>query len=385
MTEAVMMAHRIRLNPTPAQAAYFWRCAGVARFTWNWALGEYNDALARGEKPNVIGLSKEFNRLRHEEGFAPFVGEVQSYAKDYAFWDLQAAINRYYALREEGKLKPPAGWKQRKDGKPFGWPRFKSRDKAKPVFGLDSRKVRCSEHSVRIIRCPDGPVNMTQKLRFDGKIMSGRVSYQAGHWYLSVAVEVAHETPEHDGPAVGVDLGIKHLAVTSDGTVYDNPKALDRYERKMRLLQRHLSRQTKGGANWKKTKEQIARLHQRIANIRRDALHKMTTELTETYSVVAIEDLNVAGMVKNHRLARAVSDAGMFEARRQLTYKARWKGGQVVLVDRWYPSSHLCNACGHKQSFELSVRFWICDACGSENHRDGNAALNIRDEGLRLL
>jgi putative transposase len=373
-------AHRIRLNPTPAQEAYFWRCAGIARFSWNWALAEYNAALARGEKPNLNALKVEFTRRRREEGFAPFVAEVQWAAHQYAFMDLRAAINRYHEFRQAGRLQPPPGFKPRKDGKPYGWPRFKSRQTATPAFGIaNETNFRCIGHNAYIPRCPDNPVNMAEELRFAGRILSGRVSYSAGHWFLAVAVELPDPQPDPLPGVVGVDLGIKSLAVTSDGVVYPNPKHLLAAQRKLARLQRERDRRAKGGKNRVKTVAKLARLHARIANQRREALHEMTTDLVSHYGTVVVEDLNVAGMVRNHHLARSVSDAGFGEIRRQLEYKAPAFGSRIVVADRFFPSSKTCNACGGKVELTLADRAWTCPHCGAVHDRDLNAARNLRD------
>lgn len=388
----MIRAHRIRLNPTVEQAQYFWRCCGVARFTWNWALAEYNNGLARGEKPKVLELKKEFNRRRNEDGFAPFVAEVQSYANQYAFQDLQAAISRYFDLKKKGTLKPPAGWKPRKDGKPFGWPRFKARSKTTPAFGLaNNGGMKFDGYNVIISKCPGGAVNMAEPLRFDGKVMGGRVSHTGGHWYLAVQVEIADVEKTADlSKTVGIDMGIKYRAVTSDGVLYDNPKALATNLRKLARLQRSASRMwemngKKPTANWRKRQDEIVKLHARIANIRREHAHEMTTELANEYGLIGVEDLNIKGMVKNRTLAKAVSDAGMYQVRQQLAYKAAAVGGKVIAVDRWYASSKICSACGDKvDELPLSVRSWACPSCGAEHNRDSNAAVNIRNEAVRL-
>lgn len=388
----MIRAHRIRLNPTNEQAQYFWRCCGIARFTWNWALAEYNNALARGEKPKLLELKKEFNRRRNEDGFAPFVAEVQSYANQYAFQDLQSAISRYFDLKKKGKLKAPEGWKPRKDGKPFGWPRFKARSKTTPAFGLaNNGGMKFDGHNVTISKCSGGLVNMAEALRFDGKVMGGRVSYTGGHWYLAVQVEIADvEKTAALSKTVGIDLGIKYRAVTSDGVLYNNPRALGANQRKMARLQRSASRMwlrngKKLTSNWRKIQAKISALHERIANIRREHAHEMTTELVNEYGLIGVEDLNIKGMAKNRKLAKAISDAGMYQVRQQLGYKAESVGCKVVVVDRWFASSKTCSACGEKVSeLPLSVRRWICPSCGGEHERDGNAAVNIRNEAVRL-
>lgn len=388
----MIRAHRIRLNPTTEQEQYFWQCCGIARFTWNWALAEYNNALARGEKPKVLTLKVEFNRRRNEEGFAPFVGEVQSYAYQYAFQDLQSAISRYHDLRKKGKLKAPDGWKPRKDGKPFGWPRFKAKGKATPSFGLaNNGGMKFDGHNVVIVRCPGGAVNIAEPLRFDGKVLGGRVTHTGGRWHLAVQVEIADTEKNADTlAAVGIDMGIKYRAVTSDGVLYDNPNALAANKRKLAKLQRSASRMWEMNgktptANWRKMQAKIAKLHARIADIRREDAHEMTTEIVNEYGLIGVEDLNIRGMVKNRRLARAVSDAGMYQVRQQLEYKAEATGAKVIVVDRWFASSKTCSACGEKvKELPLSVRQWACPSCGAEHERDGNAAINIRNEAVKL-
>lgn len=388
----MIRAHRIRLNPTEEQEKFFWQCAGIARFTWNWALAEYNNALARGEKPKVAELKKEFTRRRKHDGFAPFVYDAPAHVNQYAFQDLQAAINRYFNLKKKGTLKAPADWKPRKDGKPFGWPRFKTRGKTTPAFGLANQgNIKFNGHWVTITYCPDGAVNMAEQLRFDGKVMGGRVSYTGRHWYLAVQVEMPDAEKTADlSKTVGIDMGIKYRAVTSDGVLYDNPKALVANHRKLARLQRSASRMwemngKKPTANWRKQQDKIVKLHARIANIRREHAHRMTTELVSEYGLIGVEDLNIKGMVKNRNLAKAVSDAGMYQVRQQLTYKADAVGGMVIAVDRWFASSKTCSACSEKVAeLPLSVRSWACPNCGAEHNRDGNAAVNIRNEAIRI-
>jgi len=388
----VNRAHRIRMNPTSEQEQYFWRCAGVARFTWNWALAALNDGVPFGY------LKLEFNRLRREDGFAPFVAEVQSYAYQQAFNDLNAAISRYFNFKKQGKLTPPAGWKPRKDGKPFGWPRFKSRNKSTPSFYLaNNGGMRFGGHWVAIQKCPGGPVNMAERLRFDGKIMGGRVSYTGGHWYLAVSVEMDDPEPTADlSKSVGLDMGIKYRVVTSDGEIFPNHKALAKALRKLRKLQRSMARMKDAAKadkrsldesrNYQKRKRQVARLHARIANIRREQAHEITTQIADEYGIVGVEDLNIRGMVKNKRLARSIADASMYQIREQLAYKTDERGGKLVAVDRWYASSKTCSNCGNVvEALPLSIRSWACPECGAEHDRDGNAAKNIRNEALRMV
>lgn len=407
---SALKAHKIRLNPTPEQEQYFWHAAGIARFAFNWGLAEwnfrsdYNRKVIKagiGDKVSISGrlLKKEFNKIKPD-----WVNEVTCWAYQGAFDDLQAAFNNYWRKFKNGEVA-----EFRKDGRPEGWPKFKSRNKSIPAFYLANIALHFDDYNFWFDKTRVGWVNMTERLRFDGRILGGRISYRQGHWWLSVQVEMEHEIPQHNGDAVGVDFGIKYLAVTSDGEVFDNPKPLARAQAKLRRLQRKLDRQSRannpdnfnedgtvknGRRGWvtsnrmRKTKEQITKLHARVANIRQEVAHTMTTALTDDYGIICVEDLNIKGMVKNNRLAKHVADAGWYEKRRQLEYKSTNKGGVTVVIDQWFPSSKLCSnpECDYKNvDLTLNVRQWNCPECGQYNHRDGNAAINIRNEGLRLL
>ena len=221
--------------------------------------------------------------------------------------------------------------------------------------------------------------NVTE--RVDGaRVLRMTVSHRAGRWYASLTVEreepAVRRAPK--GGAVGVDLGIKALATLSDGTVIENPRYLGKSERRLKMAQKALSRKVKGSNRRAKARAKVARIHARVANQRQDAMHKATTWLANTYSEICIEDLNAAGMVKNHHLAKAVSDAAFGEFRRQLEYKTARTGARLHVVDRWYPSSKICSACGAvKAKLSLNERVYRCDGCGLVMDRDLNAAVNI--------
>jgi putative transposase len=223
---------------------------------------------------------------------------------------------------------------------------------------------------------------MTEPLRFVGKMMSARISERAGYWFVSIQVQLPEPERHALERVLGVDVGIKTLAVDSDGEVFENQKYLAAARKKLRRLNRWLSRKQKGSRNWHKAKRKLARLHLRIANLRTDAIHKLTSRLTAKASTIALETLNVAGMLKNHKLARAIADAAFSEIVRQLAYKAQ----RVVRVDPFYPSSKTCHACGSlNRDLTLDMRVWVCPACSTRLERDVNAARNIRDEGIRLV
>jgi putative transposase len=210
-------------------------------------------------------------------------------------------------------------------------------------------------------------------------IFGASVSERAGHWFVSVQVEKEVPNPIASyRPVVGVDLGILALATFSDGTRIENPRALKSSLRRLKQMQRVVSRRQKGSANRGKAVRQLARAHLRIANVRKNALHQVTSLLAKTKSAVVLEDLNVRGMVKNHHLAQAIMDVGFYEFRRQMTYKGQWYGCQVILADPYFPSSKRCSQCGHIQAtLELGTRVYICEHCGLMVDRDLNAAINL--------
>jgi putative transposase len=282
-------------------------------------------------------------------------------------------------MRRAGTLVKPKDWKPRKDGKPFGWPRFKSKFRSTPAFGLaNNGGISVEGHWAKIQRCP-GLVNMAEPLRFDGKIMSGRVSMDAtGKWYLAIQVDTDDDDAV-DHPVkepVGVHLGIRQMAITTNDDYYENPRPLERHLRKLAREQRSLKRKQKGSANYEKQRLKVAKLHKRIANIRREAQHKMTHELTAKYAHLRIQQWDIKGMMQEGPFARGLSDVGDYEIRRQLEYKSQWRGGTLDLVDGDVAISQICSACQHRNNVPLSKKTWVCTECGVTHDREENAAIN---------
>jgi len=370
----MIKAHKIRLNPSPEQELYFRKAAGTTRFVFNWGLAVWKRHKAEhpGLEHGIMAIKKDFNALKGEQ--FPWVYEVAKDVAEGAFTNLAAALKNYYDS-QNGKRK----------GIGVGFPKFKSKKKQRQSFHLNNDKFRVSGHGLYVPKL--GWVNMAEALRFEGKIMGAVVSRGAGRWYVSISVEM--DRPERllfPRPCVGMDVGLKTLAVLSDGTQYENQALLRSELTHLKCLNRRLSRREPGSQRWQRAKDQLARFHERIANRRADYLHKMTTQLTSTYAVLGIEDLNVAGMLKNHRIALSLSDASFGEIRRQLMYKSDWFGGRVVPIGRFYPSTRLCSVCGVKNhELTLEDREWTCQNCGTHHNRDLNAAINIQAEALRLL
>jgi putative transposase len=370
----------IRLNPTPEQLTYFRKACGVARHGYNWALAQWKQARAEGRRVKMKDLKREYHRIKREE--FPWALEVTKCAPEQEFANLSAALTNYFRMKEEGtqpKLK-----QARKEGEEAGFPHDKSKKHARLSFSLNNDKFRVDGHFLSVAKL--GKVNMAEPLRWEGKILSATISEQAGHWFVSLSVEVPHVIATHPGKACGIDLGIKSLATTSEGEVFENQKHSRRNLGRSKGLSKGVSRKVEGSGNWWKNKKKLARAHDRVASQRQDSLHKMTTYLAPSYALIGLEDLNTKGMLANHNLAQAVSDASFFEVKRQLLYKSEQQGGSVQLVGRWYASSKTCHHCGWvKEDLTLADRVWVCKQCGAINERDPNAAQNIKEEALRLM
>ena len=365
-------AHKIRLNPTPEQEAYFRQATGTQRFVFNYGLRCIKVALDAHEKPpNVLALKKQFNAIRGEQ--FPWTYLTTKCAIEGGFMHLRKALDNFWTSK-----------KGQRHGRMMGFPRFKSKKRGYGSLYLANDKVSTEGYEVTIPKL--GLVNMTEVLRWTGKLMSATVSYRAGWWWISFQVDVPHEVPIHQGHPVGVDVGIKELAVDSTGQRYENQAPLRRSLRKLRRLSRQVSRRVKGSQNRAKAVLKLAKLHDRIRCQRVDAIHKATTILVQKASIIGLENLNIAGMLKNRRLARSLSDAAMSEFHRQVQYKSTWYGSLVQSVDRFFPSSQIHHGCGgRKMNLTLGERSWACPTCAAMVDRDFNAACNIRDESLRLL
>lgn len=365
----MLLAHKIELDPNNRQATYFAKAAGVARVAYNWALASWKTQYEAGGKPNEIALRKQLNGLKDEQ--FPWMREVTKVAPQQAIKDLGSAFKHFFRRVKLGE-KP-------------GYPRFKKRG-IHDSFRADNGPARQGAHAVAIdgkrINLPRiGWVRMREALRFTGQVKSVTVSKRGGRWFAAILVntdERSNAPRENQGGVVGVDLGVAKLATLSTGEVVEGPKPLKRLLKVKRRLSKAVSRKVKGSQNRRKAVQQLNRLHYRIANIRSDALHKLTTMLATTFSIIGIETLNVRGMMANHCLARAVSDMGFHEFRRQLEYKAAWYGARIVNADMWYPSTKTCSSCGAQNDMPLSKRRMVCE-CGLNLDRDLNAAINLRD------
>jgi putative transposase len=350
----LIRAHKIRLDPNDKQATGFAKAAGCARFAWNYALNEWQRQYAAGEKPSEISLRKQLNAVKREQ--YPWMLDSTKTAPQQAIKNLGVAFKNFFEKRAK-------------------YPRFKKKgirdsfraDNGPGTFETDGKKIRLPKI---------GWIRMREALRFEGRLLAATVSRRAQRWYVSIQVEVEDKPiVRKNHGTVGVDLGISHLATLSTGEHIEGLKPLKAALVRLRRLNKLLSRKKKGSQNRQKAKMKLARQHARIADIRNDALHKLTTDLVRRFDVIVIEDLNVRGMMKNRHLSRAISDMGFFEFRRQLGYKGPLFGSEIVVYPRFKPSSKECADCGYVvEKMPLSIREWDCPSCGVVHDRDVNAA-----------
>lgn len=354
----IKRAYKTDLDPNNVQRTALLRHAGAARFAYNWGLARRKEEYKKiGKSSNAIELHRQLNALKRTD--FPWMYEVSKCAPQEALRDLDRAFRNFF----EGRA---------------NYPKFRSRKRGIGCFRLTG-SIAVFHDSIHLPRI--GRIRLKEKgyLPTDGvHILSATVSERAGRWFVSVQVEEEIEVPINVGPTVGIDVGISKLATLSNETVIENPRALVRYERKKKRLQRSLSRKAKGSRNRADARLRLARCEFRIASVRRDAQHKATTMLARTKSVIGVESLNVAGLLKNHCLAKQLADAGIGEFLRQLEYKAEWYGSAVVAADPFFPSTKRCSNCGAvKDEMLLSERTYMCNICGFEADRDLNSARNL--------
>lgn len=358
----MLLVHKIALKPNNKQVTYFKKACGVARFSYNWALAEWKKQYESGGKPNEISLRKQLNAIKKTQ--FPWMQEVTKVAPQQAIKNLGSAFNRFF--KHQGK-----------------YPKFKKKG-ILDSFRADNGPAKSGENAVQLINkkinLPRiGWIKLQEELRFQGQIKSVVVSRKAGKWFVAVAVEsnqLPHERKNH--ASVGIDLGIKTFVQLSSGESFSGAKPHTKKLKRLRKFSRALSRKKKGSNNYVKAKTKLSKLHAKIANIRSDYLHKTSTEIVLNHSRICIEDLHVAGMIKNRKLSRHIMDQSFSEFRRQLEYKSNWYNSEVIIADRFFPSSKMCHACHTiNAALTLSDRFWTCEHCGMTHDRDLNAAINL--------
>ncbi|MFC3897590.1 IS607 family element RNA-guided endonuclease TnpB [Lentzea rhizosphaerae] len=395
---SVIQAYRFALDLGPGQEQALRSHCGGRRRAFNWGLARIKANLDQRAAERTCGLAeaeltpslwwsayslrKDWNLAKDE--VAPWWAENSKEVYSCGLADLAAALGNW-ADSKRGKRK----------GRGLGFPRFKGKRSGLScrfttgAFGLAEDRRHVKLPRIGLVRTHESTRKLARHVeRGTARIRSATVSHRGGRWFVSFSVEItrASTAPSRPESVVGVDLGVKSLAVLSTGETIPNPRHLDVALGELRRLQRQAARRAGPDRRtrrvpsnrWRKTQARITRLHTRVANVRRDGLHKLTTALVRTHGTVVIEDLNVSGMIRNRRLARRVAGVGMAELRRQIEYKAGWSGVRVHVADRWYPSSKTCSACGVvKAKLCLAERIYRCEVCGLVLDRDLNAARNL--------
>lgn len=403
-------AHKIKLKLNKTQASYCASSAGVARFAYNWALAQWNKQFKEFKsglsttQPSEGELRKLFNQQKKIElpphflvlhpniqrQYFPWVNKVSKYCSQQAIQDLGIAFKKFF--NKQVKY-PKFKKKGNKDSFYIGNNAFKIIEKT-----TTNKQGKIVTKSYLKLPLLEQPIPLKENLRFKGKINNVVVSRTAGHWFASFSInaQLAPELNKSNIEAIknnlkcGVDLGITHLATIyeSNGNSYkiDNPKGYKRHLNRLKRLQIQSSRKKKASNNRKKVNLRLSKLHEKIANIRKDSLHKLTSKLAANYVEVNIEDLNIKGMLKNHKLAGSIADCGFGIFKQQLEYKTELSGSKLNYVDRFYASSKTCSCCGEKnKELKLSQRKWQCSSCNTMHDRDINASKNLLNTKLKVL
>ena len=366
----MLKAYKYRIYPNNEHKIQIAKTFGCCRFVYNHTLA-YRKEVYEKEKKSVSKTDCNNYCNRELKKAYEWLKEVDKFALTNAIYNMDTAYQKFF--KEHA-----------------GYPKFKSKHDSHKSYTTNFTNgnvtVDFEKGKVKLPKLKEVKAKLHRK--FSGQIKSATVSQvPSGKYYVSILVETEHEELPHTNHNTGLDLGIKDLCITSDGTKYENPKILRKNERRLAKLQRQLSHKEKRSKNYYKIKEKIALCHEKIRNTRKDYLHKISHEIISENQVIVSENLQIKNMVKKHHLAKSISDVSWYELTGQLEYKAKWNGREYIKIDTFYASSQLCSACGYQNTDtkDLSVREWICPICGVKHDRDINAAKNILAEGLRQI
>ena len=361
----MLKSYKYKLKPNPEQIVLLNKHFGSIRFIYNFFLNERKVEYENNNQTlNYFDNSKSLTQLKKEEEYS-WLNQINSQSLQFSLKSLDGAYNNFFKKRG-------------------GFPKFKSKHNKNSFCVPQATKIKNGK--LFIPKFKEG-IKIIQDRKFNGKIKQCTISKTPTNEYLvSILVETTHKKKPKTGKSVGIDLGIKDFVITSDGYKYKNNRYTKSYAKKLKENQQHLSRKTRGSGRYNKQKLKVATIHKKIANSRMDNLHKVSTDLIGKYDTIMIEDLNVKGMIENHKLSKHIADVSWGKFIELLTYKAEWNEKEIVKVDRFFPSSKTCNHCGYiNQNLNLNIREWTCPSCNKDLDRDLNAAKNILKEGNKII
>jgi putative transposase len=363
--KVINKTYRFRIYPNKEQEVLLNKHFGCSRFVYNYFLNERKEQYQKNKKTdNYYAQAKTLTNLKKQED-TKWLKEVNSQTLQFALRSLDTAYVNFF----RGNTQFPK-FKSKKHKNTFAIPQFGKLEDGKIILPKFKGGINVKLH--REVKGEIGKMSITKT--------------PTGKYYVSIFTEQEYEPSKKTGKSVGIDLGLKDFAITSDGIKYKNNRYIKRYERQLKKAQQHLSRKQKGSNGFEKQKLKVAKIHEKITNTRQDILHKVSNNIVSNYDVICLEDLNIKGMIKNRKLSKHIADASWGTFVRFVEYKANWNDKSVVKINRFYPSSKTCNVCGYiNQELKLSDREWTCKSCGVVHDRDVNASKNILKEGLKIF